>query len=153
MADGNIEFKLSGREVEPRLPAWLRPAARSADQADDPFLPPGYLTPRKTFDVSAAARSAAEGMAERRARVHAADEVVVLELADGSTFITSAQRLRDTLAQTHPELLGPNGEVLLEKLRAEGAAPEPRHLRRGDRRAGEQGVHLCRRGEARRDHR
>ena len=33
------------------------------------------------------------------------------------------QRLRDTLALTHPELIGPNGEILLEKLRAEGAAP------------------------------
>ena len=122
MGGSKVQLRLNGRETEARLPPLFQPAARSTGPTEDVFLPPGYLTPKKTFDVSASARSGADGVAERQ---HAADadEVIVLELADGGTFITSAQRLRESVALTHPELLGPNGEVLLEKLRAEGAAP------------------------------
>ncbi len=123
MADTEIQLTLKGREeTEARLPAVLQPAARSIGKTEDPFLPSGYLTPKKTFDVSISARSGTEDVAERQHAARA-DEVVVLELADGGTFITSARRLRETLALTHPELLGPNGEMQLEKLRAEGAAP------------------------------
>ena len=74
----------------------------------------------------------------------------MLELADGSTFVTSAERLRATLAQTHPELLGPNGEILLEKLRAEGAR-RARHFGEAVGGLVAQGVHLCRRRRRRDD--
>jgi hypothetical protein len=119
MADRTIPIKLSGREITAQLPPSLRPAARSAGEPPDPFLPPGYLRPTKTFDVSPSARSGADGVSEQRHDARA-DEVVVLELADGSTFITSAQRLRDSLAQSHPEMLD-GDEILLEALRLEGA--------------------------------
>jgi pimeloyl-ACP methyl ester carboxylesterase len=56
------------------------------------------------------------------AHATAADEIVVLELTDGSTFISSVTRLRDALRQSHPELIGPHGEIELEQLRAHGAA-------------------------------
>ena len=122
MAEPKITLKLQGRENTPALPSWLTPAARSAGQDEDEFLPAGYLRPTGTFDVGASARGTVEGVAEK---AHAAqgDEIIVLELTDGSTFISSAARLRDTLCQTHPELLGPNGEILIEKLRAEGTLP------------------------------
>ena len=117
-----IQIKLAGRPAEPRLPALLQAAARSGTQAQDPFLPSGYLQATGTFDVSATARGGDEA-ATQQALTTQDTEIVVLELADGSTLITSAARLHDTLARTRPELLGPEGEVLLEKLRTAGAAP------------------------------
>jgi hypothetical protein len=122
MPDRNVEIRLTGREAEKRLPPLLTPAARSAGRTDDVFLPTGYLVATGAFDVSPAARSAATGVAKQ---THSAgpSEVVVLELADGSTLVTSAERLRETLLRTHPELVGDDGAILLEKLRADGAAP------------------------------
>lgn len=117
-----IQIKLAGRAAAPRLPALLQGAARSGAQVQDPFLPAGYLQPTGTFDVSATARGGDEA-AVQQALTTQDTEIVVLELADGSTLITSAARLHDTLARTRPELLGPEGEVLLEKLRSLGAAP------------------------------
>ncbi|MEO6408338.1 MAG: CHAT domain-containing protein [Burkholderiaceae bacterium] len=121
MADSTA-IKLTGRRLEPVLPALLRSASRAVGQSDDPFLPSGYLRPRASFDVGPAARGVGDGAAET---VHAAagdDEVLVLELADGSTFITSAEKLKASLQQSRPDLIGADGEVLFEKLRAEGAA-------------------------------
>ena len=117
-----IQIKLAGRAAAPRLPALLQGTARSGTQAQDPFLPSGYLQATGTFDVSATARSG-DDAATQQALTTQDTEIVVLELADGSTLITSAARLHDTLARTRPELLGPEGEVLLEKLRTAGAAP------------------------------
>nr|WP_316639628.1 CHAT domain-containing protein [uncultured Roseateles sp.] len=121
-ADGTVQIKLIGRADKPRLPTLLLPTARSGSAREDPFLPPTYLQPRLTLDVGTAARSAGEGTAEQQHGL-GADEVLVLELADGSSLITSAQRLRASLEQTHPALLGAGGTILLEKLRAQGAAP------------------------------
>ena len=121
MADSTA-IKLTGRRLEPVLPALLRSASRAVGQSDDPFLPSGYLRPRASFDVGPTARGVGDGAAET---VHAAagdDEVLVLELADGSTFITSAEKLKASLQQSRPDLIGADGEVLFEKLRAEGAA-------------------------------
>ncbi len=121
MPGNAIDIVLSGREATARLPAMLHPAARSAADASDPFFPPHYLTPVTTYDVSPAARSGADGttVLQHEAR---ADEVVVLELVDGSTFITSAGRLRATLELTQPDLVGQHGEVLLEALNARNAS-------------------------------
>ena len=116
-----FELRLQGQETTARLPALLAPSARAAGRSDDLFLPPGYLVATRSFDVGVAARSSAGGATER-SHTARADEVVVLELADGSTLITSAARLRDSLEQARPDLLGADGAVLLEKLRADGAA-------------------------------
>ena len=129
MADSIIPLKLTGREVAPTLPPLLQPTTTAARDAvpgaggrqRDPFLPEGYLTARQTFDVGASARDAAGGGGRERAEAKA-DEILVLELADGSMLVTSAGRLRDSLEGARPELLGEDGEILLEQLRAEGAA-------------------------------
>ena len=47
----------------------------------------------------------------------------MLELADGSTLITSAERLRSTLLRMHPEFISEDGSTLLEKMRTDGGAP------------------------------
>ncbi len=122
MPESAIALKLRGHAIAPALPNWLRPAARSTGQAEDPFLPAAYLKPTASFDVGATARGSADGVAETVHPGHT-DEIVVLELTDGSTFISSAARLRDALRQTHPDWIGPGGEILLEQLRADGAAP------------------------------
>ncbi len=119
-AQDPVELSLTGREAEPVLPGVLVSATRSTDGGDDIFLPRGYLQPVSAFDVGPAARSSAGGAVERK-RVAQPDEIIVLELADGSTLITSAGRLRGTLAQSHPEMLD-GDTILLEKLRLDGAA-------------------------------
>ncbi len=116
-----IPIKITGRADAPALPPLLAGASRAAGALPDPFLPASYLRPTGTFDVGTAARSA-EGVVVHE---HAApaDEIVVLELADGSTLITSAERLHDALRRTHPDWLGEDGTIPFEKLRAAGAAP------------------------------
>ena len=121
MPNRPVEIQLVGREAERKLPPLLTPANRTAGRNDDVFLPGGYLVPTAAFDVGPAARDV--GAASKQSHTAAADEVVVLELADGSTLITSAERLRASLALTHPELIAADGSILLEKLRADGAAP------------------------------
>lgn len=116
-----VPLTLTGIENDASLPAILTSTARSAGGADDIFLPPGYLVPTRTFDVGPAARSAAIGAATQEHQA-AADEVVVLELADGSTLVTSAARLRTALQLAHPELVD-GDTVLLEQLRAASALP------------------------------
>ena len=122
MPDRSVQILLTGREADRKLPSLLTPATRAAGRTDDVFLPAGYLVPTATFDVGPAARDVGAG-AVRQTHQAGADEVIVLELADGSTLITSAERLRASLALTHPELIGEDGAILLEKLRADGAAP------------------------------
>ncbi len=116
-----VQIKLTGRELKPRLPTLLTAASRSIAQGPDPFLPPDYLTPTAAFDVSASARSAGDSVVDR-AHSAAGDEIIVLELSDGSTFVTSAARLQASLKQTRPDLLGPDDEILLDKLRPEAGA-------------------------------
>jgi len=121
MPESNIPLKFRGRESTPALPSWLQSAARATGQPEDEFLPTAYLKPTGSFDVGISARGSVDGVAEV-AHATAADEIIVLELTDGSTFISSASRLRGALRQTHPELIGPHGEIELEQLRAHGAA-------------------------------
>ncbi|MBX3606653.1 MAG: CHAT domain-containing protein [Piscinibacter sp.] len=116
-----IPIELRGREAEARLPDLFGGASRSADAVENQFLPSAYLKPRRTFDVGPAARSATEGDGPIE-HVAQDDEVLVLELEDGETLITSAQGLREMLLRSHPELVGADDRLLLEKLRAEGVA-------------------------------
>ena len=69
---------------------------------------------------SLAARSADDKVT----RSHAAPlgEVLVLEMSDGSTFIGNIERLRETLRETNPALVGAGGEIDLESLQTKGAA-------------------------------
>ncbi|MFT4102112.1 MAG: hypothetical protein QM674_13950, partial [Burkholderiaceae bacterium] len=117
MAD-SVSLRLTGRELAPTLPALLQPASRGGPPRQDVFLPTSYLRPVKTFDVGPVARDAAGGAQNQPLRA-GDNEVVVLELSDGSTLITSAERLRASLERSHPEFLGPDGEILIDELQQE----------------------------------
>ena len=99
----NIPLKLNGTLiVNPALPALLRPSTRAVDSvAASRFLPDGYLKIKTAFDVSSAARSTPAGAIEQT--VSAGDgELVVLEMADGVTVITSAGKLKESLQRMDP---------------------------------------------------
>jgi len=118
----SIAIELRGVQAgEARLPDLFAPASRAVDPARSEFLPPGYLVPRRSFDVGPSARSVTEGQAPLRVQADD-DEVLVLELADGGTLVTSAARLREALRRSHPELVAPDGTLKLEQLREAGAA-------------------------------
>ncbi|WP_300449726.1 CHAT domain-containing protein [Accumulibacter sp.] len=115
-----ITLELSGRRSdEPRLPALLQSARRSAGEPGDPFLPEGYLQARASFEVGAVARGA--GAAAQRYATQD-DEVLLIELADGGVLISSAGRLKASLERNRPELVGGGGEILFDRLRDDSSA-------------------------------
>jgi hypothetical protein len=97
-----ITMRIAGRATEPVLPALLKDASRAAGRADDEFLPAGFLQPTGTYEVAGAARGAALAPVERQA---AAEELVLLDLEDGSQYLTSVGRLQETLQRIHPDWL------------------------------------------------
>ena len=117
-----VTIELRGREAAVRLPDMFATASRSVDAAASNFLPADYLVAKNVWEVGPAARDATEGQAALR---HEAgdNDVLVLELADGGTLVTSVGKLRETLLRTHPNAVAADGTLLLEKLRADGAAP------------------------------
>jgi triacylglycerol esterase/lipase EstA (alpha/beta hydrolase family) len=119
--DRTVPIRLVGQVADRDRPPLLNRSTRAAGRADDIFLPDGYLLPQAAFDVGPAARDVVN--AAPQAHDAAPGEIVVLELADGSTLITGAERLRASLQLTHPEMIAADGAILLEKLRADGAAP------------------------------
>jgi hypothetical protein len=116
-----VVLRLEARRAEPVLPPSLRPASRSAAAGDDPFLPAGYLIPKAAFELGASSRAGVAGPVAQRHEA-APDDVLVLELSDGGTFVTSAARLKDALALSRPELIGADGEIRFELLREPGSA-------------------------------
>jgi len=112
-----ISLQLQGREDSaPRWPGLFSPATRAAGvENGDRFLPAGYLQPRRSFDVGAGARAAAQDAVLRHQAPE--DEVLVFELADGSTLVTSAQRLHDALSLSHPDLIAADDSLQLDRLR------------------------------------
>src|SRR5690349_14453975 len=120
---GDIPISIHGHsDAKPALPALFASTSRAVGaEPGEEFLPPGYLKATASFDVSNAARS----IVAPAARPHRArpDELVVLELEDGSTLVTSAARLKEAIERSHPDWLDDDGGVPLEKLRAAGAAP------------------------------
>ncbi|WP_172843936.1 CHAT domain-containing protein [Variovorax sp. HW608] len=116
-----IVLKLTGREnTKPEVPALLRSSARGigGPSSEDDFLPDGLLTPKAGIELGAGARGAAETAACELTA--AEDEVLVIDLADGSTLITSPARLRDALLRNRPDLVDDEGRVLFDRLNAEG---------------------------------
>ena len=121
MADALTRLKITGRPSEKaQRPGFLTSAHRSAAQAEDEFLPDGYVQPIASFDVSPAARSSDDKVTKTFQTQRG--EVLVLEMSDGSTFIGNIDRLRETLRETNPDLIGPGGEIDLESLQSKGAA-------------------------------
>ena len=122
MAD-HIPLKLDGTPIaNPSLPTALRPPTRSVDGAKaTEFLPEGYLKISAAYDISARARSTPEGALEKKI-VTEENEVVVLEMADGVTVITSAERLRESLRRIDPDAADADGALKLSALRERGEA-------------------------------
>ena len=119
-----ITFTLTGRKLPtPALPRVLESRLRSADPAaEDPFLPRGYVQAVESFDLSATARSTAEGQAPKDVGAQAG-QVIALELADGLTIFTSPEGLRETLARVAPGAIDPRkGKIDLDALRRRGVA-------------------------------
>ncbi len=119
----HIALKLNGTAIaNPSLPAALRPATRSLDGAKaTEFLPDGYVKMSAAFDISAHARSTPEGAVEKTI-VPGDDEVVVLEMADGVTVVTSAKKLKESLRRIDPDAVEADGTLKLSALRARGEA-------------------------------
>src|SRR5258705_8717513 len=112
-----ISLKLTGTPIaHPSLPSALRPATRSAGGARvDEFLPDGYLKITSAFEVGQRSRSTPEGVIEKTIQA-ADDEVVVLEMSDGVTVITSAAKLRESLKRVKPKAVEADGTLKLDAL-------------------------------------
>ena len=119
----DIPLKLNGTPiVNPALPAALRPAIRSLDGAKaNVFLPDGYLKINAAFDITARARSTPEGAVEKTV-IAGDDEVIVLEMADGVTVITSAKKLEESLRRMDADAVEADGTLKLSALRERGEA-------------------------------
>lgn len=125
-----VVFKLRGRALaRPEVPALLRAATRGApggvggvggDEAESRFLPEGLLQATASLDLSAGLRGGPAGeAAELKGE---AGQVLVIELADGGTLVTSPGRLKSALLRKRPDLVDASGAVLFERMSAEGAA-------------------------------
>lgn len=120
---GTILLQLNGIPIsQPGLPPGLRRATRTgAGAAAGEFLPDGYLKVDAAFDVSARARSAPEGQAEKKVTIDD-DRIVVLEMADGVNVITSARKLQESLARIDPSAVDAEGALRLNGLCERGEA-------------------------------
>ena len=117
----SISLKLTGTPIaNPSLPNALRPTIRAADGGlANEFLPDGYLKVTAAFEVSQRSRSTPEGAIEKTVQP-AESEVVVLEMADGVTVITSAAKLRGAVRRVRPEAVEADGTVKLDALHDRG---------------------------------
>ena len=119
----SITLKLKGTPIpNPALPGIFSASSRgAAAAAANPFLPDGYLKLKDAFDVSQRARSSTAGAVESASRAEDND-VVVLEMADGVTVITSAKKLRESLARVQPAGVELDGALNLEALHERAGA-------------------------------
>lgn len=115
-------LKLTGSRIDkPDVPALLRAgAARSTRPVADPFLPDDYVRVVDAFDLSPGGRSAPKAQKEVELQVKPG-QLLVLELPDGTTLITSGGRLEDELQRVAPEAVG-RGAVGLDDVLPRGAA-------------------------------
>ena len=115
-------LKLTGsRLTVPHVPALLRAAAaRDAAGAADPFLPDDYLRTVAAYDISPTGRSGATTEPDIEISL-APGQILVLELADGTTLITSGARLQDELRRVALESVDA-GRIKLDDIKPRGAA-------------------------------
>src|SRR5437868_2750036 len=122
-----IVLQLTGRRSDkPEVPSLLRSTTTNrsvdGDRTPDPFLPPGLLEARAAIDLAGGVRGLPEGTsAELEAD---AGQVLVIELADGGTLITSPAGLKAALLRNRPDLVDAAGRILFDRVNAEGAVPE-----------------------------
>jgi len=74
MVDAVTRLKIMGRPIgkpkQPERPRFLTSDRRSAAEAEDEFLPDGYVQPTASFDIGPAARSADDKQEQQVAREH-----------------------------------------------------------------------------------
>lgn len=122
MTDANtLSLTLTGSSIEaPELPTLLRAGAqRATTLVADAFLPDDYLRVVEAYDLTPAGRSAAT--VETVAVSVRPGQVLVLELPDGTTLITSGERLEQELTRVAPEAVEKRG-IVLDNVRPGGAA-------------------------------
>lgn len=118
-----LALKLTGRALgTAALPALLRTgSARAASMAADPFLAAGTFEVVQAFDLGPAGRAAADGVRDEHVEVRPG-QVLVLELADGTTLVTSAARLHEDLLRVAPDPAAiAAGELALDRIGPQGA--------------------------------
>src|SRR5512143_151609 len=120
--DSTLTLKLTGNRIDkPDVPALLRAgAARGTRPVADPFLPDDYLRIVEAFDLSPAGRSAPTAVSDVDLPVQPG-QILVLELPDGTTLITSGEWLEEELQRVAPEAVG-QGAVVLDSVQPRGAA-------------------------------
>ena len=104
-----VVLTLQGRRSEtPRLPTFLSGTGARSRSAETPdgdsiFFPPGFLTPRQTIELNTSAPRRGDPVSVEARTVSltvAPDDLVVLELADGSVFLTLGERLQGDAERT-----------------------------------------------------
>lgn len=120
--DKTLTLKLTGSRIDrPELPALLRAGAlRGTRAVADPFLPDDYVRVVDAFDLSPSGRSSIAARSDVALDVKPG-QVLVLELPDGTTLITSGARLQDELQRVAPEAAGA-GALELDEVTPRGAA-------------------------------
>lgn len=114
-------LEVNGRQPrQPEVPTLLGAASRSADPRHDALLPPDYVQLRQSVLLGPAARDASAGPSAPELRADD-DEVLLLELVDGSTLVTSAAQLHASLQRARPELVDAE-RIDLEELNTQSAA-------------------------------
>lgn len=116
-----LTLTLTGNRINaPELPLLLRPSAtRAAAAVPDPFLPDDYLRVVEAYDLTPAGRSAVTAVQDVDLEV-LPGQLLVLELPDGTTLITSGERLEEELQRVAPEAVGA-GAVSLDAVQPRGA--------------------------------
>jgi CHAT domain-containing protein len=100
-----ISLSVPGTRLQdPPLPRLLAQATRGTElRGEDPFLPTGFLKVERGFDLSGPSRDI--GGTDLNPLDLPPDQVVVLEMVEGITVITSAGNLAATLQQIGAESL------------------------------------------------
>jgi CHAT domain-containing protein/pimeloyl-ACP methyl ester carboxylesterase len=100
-----ISLSVPGTRLQdPPLPRLLAPTTRGTElRGEDPFLPTGFLKVERGFDLSGPSRDI--GGTDLNPLDLPPDQVVVLEMVEGITVITSAGNLAATLQQIGEESL------------------------------------------------
>ncbi|WP_440532349.1 CHAT domain-containing protein [Variovorax sp. YR566] len=122
-----IELRITGRRsTSSELPALLHASTRDpADARPDEFLPPGLIKVTAAIDIGASARGTATSVTTQLQA--ASDEVLVLELADGGTLITSPARMLAALQRNRPDLVD-GQRILFDRMNADGALQPQRGI-------------------------
>jgi len=94
-----ISLSVPGTRLQdPTLPRLLAPTTRGTElRGEDPFLPTGFLKVERGFDLSGPSRDI--GGTDLNPLDLPPDQVVVLEMVEGITVITSAGNLVAALEQ------------------------------------------------------